>query len=133
MNISEFILSRTSLPQRSVENTLSLLNEDATIPFISRYRKEMTGNLDEVQIAKIEKFKAEFEELEKRKSAVLKAITEQDALTAELEEKILTAKDLVQLEDLYLPYKKKRKTKADAGPGTGAGATGKNADGTELT
>ena len=93
---------------------MQLLKEDATIPFISRYRKEMTGNLDEVQIEQIVKFKAEFEELEKRKKSILKAISEQEALTPELESKILATNDLVHLEDLYLPYKKKRKTKADA-------------------
>ena len=114
MTASEYIIANTHFPQKSIENTLSLLKEDATIPFISRYRKEMTGNLNEVEIAKIAKFKAEYEELEKRKITVLKAITEQDALTAELEDKIRTAKDLIQLEDLYLPFKKKRKTKADA-------------------
>lgn len=113
MTTTAFILARTALSEKSVQNTLQLLAEDATIPFISRYRKEMTGNLDEVQIADILKFKTEFEELEKRKKAVLKAIAEQEALTPELETKITGAKDLVQLEDLYLPFKKKRKTKAD--------------------
>ncbi|NJY61680.1 RNA-binding transcriptional accessory protein [Salinimicrobium sp. CDJ15-81-2] len=114
MTTTTFILDRTGLPQKSIENTLQLLDQDATIPFISRYRKEMTGNLDEVQIGEVVKFKAEFEELEKRKTSVLKAISEQDALTEELEQKIKAARDLVQLEDLYLPYKKKRRTKADA-------------------
>ncbi|MHA6279697.1 Tex family protein [Salinimicrobium sp. CAU 1759] len=114
MTTSEYIIANTHFPQKSVDNTLSLLDADATIPFISRYRKEVTGNLDEVEIATISKFKAEFEELEKRKSTVLKAIAEQDALTAELGEKIRAAQSLVQLEDLYLPFKKKRKTKADA-------------------
>lgn len=114
MNTIDYILARTGLPRKSVHNTLTLLQEDATIPFISRYRKEMTGNLDEVQIGDISKLKTEFEELEKRKAAVIKAIGEQDALSPELEERILSASDLPELEDLYLPYKKKRKTKADA-------------------
>lgn len=114
MTISEYILTRTGLPKQSINKTLSLLAEDATIPFISRYRKEITGNLDEVQIAEIAKFKAEFQELEKRRKAILKAISEQDALTPELEAKVNLAEDLLQLEDIYLPYKKKRKTKADA-------------------
>ncbi len=113
MNPIDFILTRTGLPKRSIKNTLDLLQEDASIPFISRYRKEMTGNLDEVQIADISKFKTEFEELEKRKKSVLKAIGEQGALSPELEEKIQAASDLSLLEDLYLPYKKKRKTRAD--------------------
>ncbi|GAB2766493.1 Tex family protein [Salinimicrobium soli] len=114
MTISDFIISRTGLQEKSVENTLSLLEQDATIPFIARYRKEMTGKLLEVQIESIVKAKAEFEELEKRKKTILKAISEQEELTEELEQKITSAKDLVQLEDLYLPYKKKRKTRADA-------------------
>ncbi|NJW51942.1 Tex family protein [Salinimicrobium oceani] len=113
MAILDFITSRSSLPQKSVTNTLSLLNEDATIPFISRYRKEATGNLDEVQIAAIVKFKAEYEGLEKRKQTILKAISDQDALTPQLQAAITAVQDLVKLEDLYLPYKKKRKTKAD--------------------
>ncbi len=114
MTTAEYIISRTNLPKKSISNTLELLNEDATIPFISRYRKEMTGNLDEVQVGEILRFKTEFEEFEKRKKAILKAISEQDALTSELNQKIEAATNLVQLEDLYLPYKKKRKTKADA-------------------
>lgn len=108
-----FITSQTQLPQKSVENTVKLLNEDCTIPFISRYRKELTGNLDEVQIGDIVKFKEQFEVLEKRKAAILKSLEEQEVLTAELRKKIEEATDLIALEDLYLPYKKKRKTKAD--------------------
>lgn len=108
-----FITSQTQLPEKSVQNTVKLLNEDCTIPFISRYRKELTGNLDEVQIGDIVKFKEQFEALEKRKTAILKSLEEQEVLTAELRKKIEEATDLIALEDLYLPYKKKRKTKAD--------------------
>ena len=108
-----YITQQTQLPSKSVENTLSLLNEDATIPFISRYRKERTGNLDEVQIGEIVKFKEVFEALEKRKKTILKALEEQLVLTDELTQKINLSRDLVSLEDLYLPYKKKRKTKAE--------------------
>lgn len=108
-----YITSQTQLPQKSVENTVKLLNEDCTIPFISRYRKELTGNLDEVQIGEIVKFKEQFEALEKRKTAILKSLEEQEVLTAELQKKIEETTDLIALEDLYLPYKKKRKTKAD--------------------
>ena len=114
MTKTEFVVSRSGIAEKSVENTLKLLEEEATIPFISRYRKEMTGDLDEVQVGEIFKFKAEFEDLEKRKKSILKAISEQDALTPELKEKILSAMDLIRLEDIYLPYKKKRKTRADA-------------------
>jgi len=112
MNKLNYIVKATQLPEKSVVNTLTLLDEDATIPFISRYRKEVTGNLDEVAVGEIVKYKALFEELEKRKLTILKAIEEQGALTSELKHKIEKVVDLVQLEDIYLPYKKKRKTKA---------------------
>ncbi|AOW18972.1 RNA-binding transcriptional accessory protein [Polaribacter vadi] len=92
---------------------MSLLNEDATIPFISRYRKEITGNLDEVQIGEIVKFKELFEALEKRKISILKTLEEQNVLTTELSQKIHNSQDFISLEDLYLPFKKKRKTKAE--------------------
>jgi uncharacterized protein len=108
----QYIQTQLSLPAKSILKTIQLLNEDCTIPFISRYRKEMTGNLDEVQIGQIVKLKAAYEELEKRRETILKAITEQEALTPQLQEKIAQAKTLTILEDLYLPYKKKRKTKA---------------------
>ena len=108
-----YIISKTKLPETSVKNTIDLLNQDATIPFISRYRKEATGNLDEVQIGDIVKFKDEFEALDKRKTAILKALEEQDALTEELKAKIIACLDLTTLEDLYLPFKKSRKTKAE--------------------
>ncbi|SIT06221.1 uncharacterized protein SAMN05421766_10879 [Zobellia uliginosa] len=113
MQLIPFIFKHTQLPQKSIENTVELLNEDCTVPFISRYRKERTGNLDEVQIGSIVQFKAHFEALEKRKTAVIKAIEEQNALTDELRLKIEQTDELVTLEDLYLPFKKKRKTKAE--------------------
>lgn len=109
----KYIKSHTQLPEVSIKNTVELLNEDATIPFISRYRKERTGNLDEVQIGDILKYKELFEAVEKRKLAILKSIEEQDALTTELKQKIIAAPNLTTLEDLYLPFKKSRKTKAD--------------------
>ncbi|WP_218598912.1 Tex family protein [Polaribacter sp. NJDZ03] len=113
MQLLSYIIQQTQLSSKAVENTISLLNEDATIPFISRYRKEMTGNLDEVQIGDIVKFKETFEALEKRKLGVLKALKEQNVLTTELEQKVNATRDLITLEDLYLPFKKKRKTKAE--------------------
>ncbi len=109
----QFIITQTQLPESSVKNTIDLLNEDCTIPFISRYRKERTGNLDEVQIGDIVKFKEQFEALEKRKKAILKALEEQGVLTSELRQKIETIQDLTSLEDVYLPFKKSRKTKAE--------------------
>ncbi|MGB6151007.1 MAG: Tex-like N-terminal domain-containing protein, partial [Pricia sp.] len=113
MNLIPYLTKNTQLPQKSIQNTVELLNQDCTVPFISRYRKEMTGNLDETQIGAIVKFKAEFEALENRKATVLKAIEEQDALTDELRQKIESSGELTTLEDLYLPFKKKRKTKAE--------------------
>ncbi|WP_299052639.1 Tex family protein [uncultured Polaribacter sp.] len=113
MQLLSYIIQQTQLPSKAVENTISLLNEDATIPFIARYRKEMTGNLDEVAIGEIEKFKGLFEALEKRKKAILKALEEQQVLTEEISKKIHNTTDLISLEDVYLPFKKKRKTKAE--------------------
>lgn len=113
MNLISYITKHAQLPEKSIKNTVELLNEDCTVPFISRYRKERTGNLDEVQIGTIVQLKAQFEALEKRKIAVLKAIEEQNSLTDELRLKIKQTEDLITLEDLYLPFKKKRKTKAE--------------------
>ncbi|WP_248724697.1 Tex family protein [Seonamhaeicola sp. ML3] len=113
MQILNYIVRLTQLPEVSVKNTLDLLNEDCTVPFISRYRKERTGNLDEVQIGDIVKFKEQFETLEKRKKAILKSLTEQGVLTEDLERKLVSTQDLTTLEDLYLPFKKSRKTKAE--------------------
>jgi uncharacterized protein len=113
MGLIKFIISQTNLPEKGIQNTVELLTEDCTIPFISRYRKERTGNLDEVQIADIVKYKNLFEEIEKRKITILKALEEQEVLTEELRQKINAASDLITLEDIYLPFKKKRKTKAE--------------------
>ena len=109
----QFIKGKSNFNETSIKNTVNLLNQDCTIPFISRYRKEATGNLDEVEIGLIVKYKEEFEALEKRKATILKALEEQDVLTDELKSKIETCTDLTTLEDLYLPYKKSRKTKAE--------------------
>ncbi|WP_420603146.1 Tex family protein [Flagellimonas sp.] len=113
MQLIPYILKHTQLSEQSIENTVALLNEDCTVPFISRYRKERTGNLDEVEIGAIVKFKTEFEALEKRKAAIIKAVSEQGLLTQELESKFHNCADLTSLEDLYLPFKKSKKTKAE--------------------
>lgn len=113
MNLISSILQHTQLPEKSIQNTVALLNQDCTIPFISRYRKEATGGLDEVQIGNIVKYKNEFELLQKRKSTILKVIEEQGVLTAELKSKIESCANLTNLEDLYLPFKKSKKTKAE--------------------
>jgi uncharacterized protein len=109
----EFISKQVTAPVKNIENTLQLLSEDCTIPFISRYRKDKTGNLDEVIIEQIAKLNKEFETIVKRKEAILKSIEEQNSLTPELEKKIRQSFDLNDLEDLYLPFKKKKKTRAD--------------------
>lgn len=113
MQLLKYIKSFTDLPDKCIQNTVQLLNEDCTVPFISRYRKEMTGDLDEVQIGEIVKYKLQFEVLEKRKITIQKALEEQEVLTDELKAKIISSNDLITLEDLYLPFKKKRKTKAE--------------------
>ena len=113
MQLQNFIKTKTNLPSKGIENTIKLLNEDCTIPFISRYRKELTGNLDEVEIGEIVKNKSQFEELEKRKATILKALEKQEVLSSELKQKIEATTDLTVLEDIYLPFKKKRKTKAE--------------------
>lgn len=113
MNLIDFILSQLRLPKKAVENTVELLAQDATIPFIARYRKELTGNLNEVEIEQISDLVKFYTDLEKRKFTIIKAIKEQDGCTQELQNKIEQAATMTELEDLYLPFKKKRKTKAD--------------------
>ncbi|MFX0555689.1 Tex family protein [Maribacter sp. CXY002] len=109
----KYVIRHTQLPENGIQNTIALLNQDCTVPFISRYRKEKTGNLDEVQIGEIVKYKELFDALSKRKQAILKAVEEQGVLTPELKSKFESAVDLTQLEDLYLPFKKSKKTKAE--------------------
>ncbi|MBW4358912.1 Tex family protein [Flavobacterium taihuense] len=109
----QFISKHVATAAINIQNTVQLLQEDCTIPFISRYRKDKTGNLDEVFIEQIAKFQKEYEVIVKRKEAILKSIQEQNALTPELEKKIQQSFDLQELEDFYLPYKKKKRTKAD--------------------
>ena len=111
MKYTENISAALNLRAASVENTLQLLDSGATIPFISRYRKEKTGSLDEVQIAAISDLNDKFRELDERRETVLASIHEQDKLTPELEAKILAAVTLSELEDLYLPYRPKKKTR----------------------
>ena len=111
-NITRKIAELLQLQARSVENTLELLKEGCTIPFIARYRKERTGTLDEVQIAAICDLNNKLTELEARKTTILKTISEQGKLTPELEKRIRECEDAEILEDIYLPYKPKRRTKA---------------------
>ncbi len=113
MTLTQFIQNQVNIPVRGIESTLKLLTEDCTIPFISRYRKDQTGNLDELQIEQVDKLNRQYAEIIKRKETILKSIEEQEKLTPELKSKIDQSFDLQELEDLYLPYKKKKKTRAD--------------------
>lgn len=113
MTTVEFIQKELNISEKSINNTLQLLAEDCTIPFISRYRKDKTGNLDEIQIEQISKISKQFDEIVKRKESILKSIEEQNALTPELKQRIEDSFDIQELEDLYLPFKKRKKTKAD--------------------
>lgn len=113
MTSIQFIQTQVNTNPKNIEATLKLLNEDCTIPFISRYRKDQTGNLDEVVIEQIAKLAKQYDEITKRKESILKTIEEQGQLSQELKQKIEKSFDLQEIEDLYLPYKKKKKTKAD--------------------
>ncbi|MCL3780534.1 RNA-binding transcriptional accessory protein [Prolixibacteraceae bacterium JC049] len=110
--IIELIAQALSLSLKQVNKTIELLSEGATVPFIARYRKEVTGSLDEVQILKINELKDKYETLEKRKQTILKSIDEQQLLKPELKQKIEQCWDGNELEDIYLPFKPKRRTKA---------------------
>lgn len=111
---SQLIAAELKLPIHRIENTLKLLTEGATIPFISRYRKEATGGLDEVQISDIHTRYEKLCELAKRKETILSTIEEQGKLTDDLRRRIADCWDSTELEDIYLPYKPKRKTRAEA-------------------
>ena len=111
--IHTLIAQLTGISVRQVEQTILLLNEGATIPFISRYRKERTGGLDELQIGAISNLWEKLTELDKRKQSILKAIEEQGKLTAELRQRIADSWDPTEVEDLYLPYRPKRVTRAE--------------------
>ena len=109
---TQLISSELHLPEAGVENTLKLLDEGCTIPFISRYRKERTGGLDEVQIAAISNRAEQLQEIAKRKATVVNTITEQGKMTADLQKRIDDCWEMTTLEDIYLPYKPKRRTRA---------------------
>ena len=113
MNEIQYIQQQLQLSEKSIKNTLQLLNEDCTIPFIARYRKDFTGNLDEVAIENIARTNELFGQIQKRKVSILSSIAEQNALSDDLKNKIEQSYDLTEIEDLYLPYKKKRKSRAD--------------------
>jgi len=112
-NLELIISKELGISEKQVKNTMALIDEGATVPFISRYRKEVTGSLDEEQIRNILEKSTYIRNLEKRKEEIINSIEEQGELTEELKKKIINSKKLQKLEDLYLPYKKRRKTKAD--------------------
>ena len=112
VNYAARIAQEFSIQPKQVQATIQLLDEGGTVPFISRYRKELTGSLDEVQVAGIRDRLTQLRELDKRREAILKSINEQEKLTDALEQEILAAETMSKLEDIYLPYKPKRKTKA---------------------
>jgi uncharacterized protein len=109
MTNTQFIAKTVPTAAINIQKTVQLLNEDCTIPFISRYRKDQTGNLDEVVIEQIAKLNKQYDEIVKRKESILKTIEEQGQLSPELAKKIQDSFDLQELEDLYLPFKKKKK------------------------
>ena len=112
VDFSRRIASALQLPVSGVRNVMNLLGEGATIPFIARYRKELTGSLDEVAIAEIRDLQQKFTELEKRRNSILESLEEQEVLTPELKQQVEAAESLPELEDIYLPYKPKKKTRA---------------------
>jgi uncharacterized protein len=113
MKKEEYIQSNSGLQPKSILNTIKLLTEGSTVPFIARYRKEMTSGLDEVEIALIRDSSKKFDDIINRQQTILTSIDEQGKLTIELREKIVSCFDSVVLEDIYLPYKQKRVTKGD--------------------
>ncbi|MEI6682751.1 MAG: Tex family protein [Bacteroidota bacterium] len=109
---TKIIAAELNVAAGFIQNTINLLEGGATIPFIARYRKEMTGSMDEVVIAQVRDRLAQLKELDSRRAAILKSLTEQEKLTPELEQAIASAPTMAELEDIYLPYKQKRKTRA---------------------
>ena len=114
MNVfTKIIANALALPERGVDNTVQLLEENCTVPFISRYRKERTGNMDEVQVADIALMREKLQDVAKRKETIVTTIEEQGKMTDALRKRIEDCWNISELEDIYLPYKPKRRTKAD--------------------
>ena len=112
LSISQRIAEELSVNEKQVIAAVELLDEGATVPFIARYRKEVTGGLDDIQLRQLEDRLRYLRELDERREAILKSIDEQEKLTPELKSSIMQADTKNRLEDLYLPYKPKRRTKA---------------------
>ena len=115
MNIlfNKIVSSTLNISEKQVENTIRLLDEGATIPFISRYRKEVTGALDEVQISNVKEQYDKLRELEKRKQTIITTIGEQGKLTPDLRTRLENSWNAMEIEDIYLPYRPKRRTRAE--------------------
>jgi len=113
LSATSWICKQSNINEKSVQACMQLFEEGATIPFIARYRKELTKGLDEVQIEEIHKLAKQFDEVDKRKESILKSIEEQGKLDEKLKQQIMSSYDLTDLEDLYLPYKQRKETKAD--------------------
>lgn len=118
----KYISEKLSIKEWQTEHCVQLLSDGATVPFISRYRKEATGNLDEVQVSEIKHYFLKFQELDKRKEAVIKSIGDQNLLDDDLNKRIANCVDIQDLEDIYLPYKPKRRTRASIAKERGLGA-----------
>src|SRR5690625_805290 len=114
-----WVANETKVNQNTIQKVISLLNEGNTVPFIARYRKEMTGGLDEVQIKEIQDKWEYVVNLAERKSEVIRLIDEQGKLTEELQQEIIAATQLQRIEDLYRPYRQKRRTRATIAKGKG--------------
>lgn len=125
MDIIQKIKEELQVEKWQVEAAVKLIDEGNTIPFISRYRKEVTGSLNDEQLRNLDERLTYLRSLEDKKEQVLKSIEEQGKLTDELKEKILAAQTLVVVEDLYRPYRPKRKTRASIAKGEGSGTSGR--------
>lgn len=131
LNIPQKLAAEFQLRQEQIDNTIALLDDGKTIPFIARYRKERTGSLDDQVLRAIDNRLQYLRKLEQRKEEICTAIEAQGKLTPELEEKIRGAETLVETEDLYLPYRPKRKTRASMAIALRTGTAGTNPHGTE--
>jgi len=112
IDLARSVAQAIGIPQWQIQNTLQLIEEGATIPFIARYRKEKTGGLSDIQIIEIQKLARQYIQLEERKAVVIKSLEEQELITEDLRKRIEEAETITQVEDIYLPYKPKRKTRA---------------------
>ncbi len=124
MNINQMLAKEFNLRQEQIDNTVALIDDDKTIPFIARYRKEQTGSLDDTVLRELSDRLTYLRNLEKRKEEIVSSITEQEKMTEELAKAIENAVTLVEVEDIYRPFKPKRKTRASVARERGLGRLG---------